>query len=78
MWYDMIKKPVQLIDYVHVYTGESKDGSLEKIFEELNVNHPSDYYAASLSISDLIQIDNKFFYVDGFGFKNIKSWWYLI
>lgn len=69
--------PVKLFDYVHVYRGEIDSDSLESIFQLLNVNHPNDYHARSLSVSDIICVvkDNcrEWYYVDDFGFKKLNE-----
>ena len=85
MHYDWLKKPLDIRDYVMVYSGvrtpwtyvTTAEALLEEIFDVLNVNHPADYHAASLSVSDvvcLIDTNNKreWWYVDGFGFKKLN------
>ena len=60
-------------DYVHVYCGSIKsetiNEALEQIWELLNINRPEDYHARSLSMSDLVMIDNKFYYCDSVGWS---------
>lgn len=73
--FDIIDK-ANLKDYVSVYTGKSNienDYELcEKLFEEFNCNHPSNFAGHSLSVSDIIEIkdDNNswFYYCDDIGF----------
>lgn len=72
-------RDVNLVDYVRVYEGEYP-GDLELVYAQLNENHPSDYFARSLSTSDVIRLkndDNKveWFYVDMIGFQkfNVKT-----
>lgn len=83
MHLDWCKKPVDIMDYVQVYAGkidkEIKDVDifLEELFERFNINQPDDYYAASMSVSDLICLigncNKRFwFYVDGKGFKEVE------
>lgn len=67
------------IDYVHheyyekTYEGEIETDKtnefeiLEEIFTLLNVNHPEDYKGHSLSVSDIVMINNKKYYCDSFG-----------
>ena len=78
--YDWCEKPIEIKDYVMVYAGRTAlrddvDDTLEDIFELLNNNHPHDYYAASLSVSDVVCLiignQRGWFYVDGFGFKKL-------
>ena len=65
-------------DYVHVYSGiieaETIDGALEKLFMKLNGNLPEDYYGRSLSVSDVVWLDNgtrrgTCYYCDSFGWS---------
>lgn len=48
---------------------------LERLFQILNVAHPADYKARSLSVSDVValQHDNgeRFYYCDVFGFREV-------
>ena len=70
---------VFLGEYVHVYDWETdnKEG-LEDIYERFNINHPTDYHARSLSVSDLIYIRDKEkneeygYLVDMIGFKKVN------
>lgn len=67
-------------DYEVVYHGNIDEininNTLEYIYYILNVNHPSDYKISSLSVSDVIGIENdnhkhEWWYVDSIGFKRI-------
>lgn len=71
-------KPIKMLDYVHVYCGNIDSDDLDDIYELLNVNHPADYYARSLSVSDIIcciKEPNKreWYYVDDFGFTKLDE-----
>lgn len=70
-------EPIKVVDYVFVYSGEITSNSLENVFELLNVNHPKDYHARSLSVSDVICVvdGNKrdWYYVDDIGFKKLDA-----
>lgn len=73
-------EPIRLVNYVHVYQGEIDSNNLEDIFELLNINHPADYYARSLSVSDIICcfddenfMKRNWYYVDDFGFKKLDE-----
>lgn len=67
-------------DYVHVYQGlisfEDDNQILENIFATLNIDHPKDYFARSLSVSDIIVIsdcgEKRAYYVQPIGFKQIE------
>ena len=83
--YEWIKDPsiIKIRDYVLVYAGnitENPEGDmqelLEWIFDILNGDYPDDYYAASLSVSDVVCLiysanKRKWFYVDGVGFMEL-------
>jgi len=72
--------------YNKVYTFEMenkafKDNGIKKIldyiFQKFNFDHPSDYKGRSLSVSDVIVVEQENFkaahFVDTFGFKTIKD-----
>lgn len=67
-------------DYVTVYAGQIYNvygnETLNHIYERLNINHPADYHARSLSVSDVVGLEVgkrewEWWYVDSFGFKRI-------
>ena len=59
--------------YEKVYEGEIEEPfDLEDIYCKFQGPKPEGYKGHSLSISDLIEIDEKFYYVDDFGFKEIQ------
>lgn len=66
-------------DYVRVYDGDiypvgEMEDMLNDIYEILNVDHPSDYHAHSLSVSDVVGLYNggwHWYYVDSIGFKEV-------
>lgn len=67
-----------LNDYEVVYEGdidctsESLNSVLEKIFTILNSDcSPFDYNGRSLSMSDIVKVDGKYFYCDTVGWKKI-------
>lgn len=68
---------VDINDYICVYEGEynrSKKniiGILENLYEIFNINRPSDYHGASMSVSDIIVLDDEYYYCDSFGFKKL-------
>lgn len=85
MNYDWIKEnhTIKLSDYTKAYEGNiedevSEDESidfvlylLEDIYFRFNSNPPSGYNDRSLSVSDIVMIDNRCFIVDSFGFKEL-------
>ena len=59
-------------DYHMVYDGEMNanlpiDTALELIYRHFNVNQPLDYGGRSLSVSDIVEIDRKFWYCNDSG-----------
>lgn len=64
-------------DYSFKYEGEieesSVDWALEKLFQKFNLDHPSDFTGHSLSVSDIIRLNKRFYYCDSFGFNDITS-----
>ena len=64
--------------YDVVYTGEVKPDDtlmvLERLFVKFNTNHPADFKGHSLSVSDVVELDGKFYYCDSFGYEEIKNW----
>ena len=79
MSYDFAKNHgFDIRDYEVVYEGEVEKGryiedTLENIFVKFNINRPEDFKGHSLSVSDIVQINGHFYYVDNFGFKVIDS-----
>ena len=93
LWWDIAKDKFNIDDYHKVYSGELIDSIvygdkvtayneddykvLEELFEMFNVNHPEDYKARSLSVSDVVAIVRKdvtrYYYCDSFGWKLILS-----
>lgn len=66
-------------DYKKVYEGEVIvdsfiiiDQVLDKIFEKFNINHPTDFTCHSLSISDIVKINDDAYYCQPIGWKNIN------
>lgn len=64
-------------EYNTVYTGEIEGTDpmeiLERIYFIFNTKHPSDYRGRSLSVSDLVALDNTgTYFCDSFGWKQIN------
>ena len=74
-----------LTDYEVVYEGtvdklefDEENGNsiyrtLDYLFVLFNLNHPTDFRGHSMSVSDIIELDNEFYYVDSIGFENITD-----
>lgn len=64
--------------YNEVYSGEvdpknSIMTTLEKLFYIFNRCHPSDFRGHSISMSDVVYLDGKYYYCDSFGFKELTN-----
>lgn len=61
--------------YRKAYEGNVEADNLEDVFYIFNMDHPGDYRARSLSMSDVVEIiehDNSTFHIcDTFGFKEV-------
>ena len=69
---------VNVSDYESKYQGKLKPGeTLDTLYERFNLHCPEDFTGHSLSVSDVIVLesgsDKKAFYVDSFGFCEIKD-----
>ena len=63
----------KLEDYNLVWEGEVEDGSdLDDIYRIFNVNHPEGYTGHSLSMSDVVFMDGKYFYCDDYGWEEVS------
>ena len=62
-------------DYKKVYEGEEEGEDnidiLDKLFEKFNLTHPVNFRGHSLSVSDVIILDDKMYYCDSIGWKEI-------
>ena len=79
------KNNFSLNDYEVVYEGnidpvtfdeESKQDInyiLEYLFTIFNFKYPTDFVGRSMSTSDVIELDGKYYYTDHFGFKKITD-----
>ena len=45
---------------------------LESMFTKFNINHPKDFRGHSLSVSDVVYINNGYWFCDDFGWKKIN------
>lgn len=72
-------KGVSANDYSCIYEGEiresraSRDSVLESLWRMFNIKHPEDYYGRSLSVSDIVAIDDKAYFCDYFGWVEIPD-----
>lgn len=70
------KKFFNLKDYQVMYEGEIEETStknaLEAIFVKFNVNPPKDFRGSSLSVSDVIKLGTKYYFVDNVDFVEVR------
>ena len=69
---------VKAEDYESMYKEELKPGeTLDTIYERFNIHRPKNFTGHSLSVSDVIVLESesekKAFYVDSFGFSELKD-----
>ena len=56
-----------------LHSGKKTVDKLEAIFEKFNDHRPEDFKGHSMSVSDVIVMGNKSFYVDKFDFQPLKE-----
>ena len=60
-------------DYVPVWKGEIEaetvNSALEELFIIFNTERPEYYFGRSLSVSDIVRLNGKYYYCDSFGWK---------
>lgn len=75
MPYDLIKDKFNIWDYDKVYEGTVEGDKdiemLEELFEIFNIRHPEDFHGHSLSTSDIVKLDDIFWYCDSIGWKKV-------
>lgn len=70
---------ISLKDYQSAFTGTLKNPSadnyenLNTVYHIFNVEHPENYKNRSLSVGDLVKLNDEFYYVDSIGFKNVTD-----
>lgn len=79
--YHVGKEP-EFDHYEVVYTADlppytNQAMMLEGLYTKFNIDHPSDFRGHSLSVSDIVALNNRgvvsFHYVDSFGFKELQD-----
>jgi hypothetical protein len=73
---DYDSKKFDFKDYVKVYEGHldnlAVDHALSVLWRTFNLEHPADYQGHSLSMSDIILLDSKYYYCQSIGWKEIE------
>lgn len=63
---------IKISDYTLVYTCKrTSSTSLDDLFREFNRDQPKDYNAHSLSVGDIVQLNNRFYFCDSCGWKEL-------
>ena len=66
-------------NYDKVYEGNAAEFNgelgerLEAIYQKFNLDHPEDYKGRSLSVSDVVVLEDKAYYVDDVGYKPLED-----
>ncbi len=60
------------MDAVSCVSDDLRD-KLEGIFQKFNIDRPDDFKGHSLSVSDVVVLNEKAYYVDSFGFQPLKE-----
>ena len=73
-----IKHNFNILHYKMVYTYKKIDNvwlddqdTLNEVFNIFNCNQPDDFGGRSISVSDIIMIDNRMYYVEPVGFTRV-------
>lgn len=75
---DLIKMgiDVKLKNYNEVYEGRSnltdRFDLLETLFDEFNLNHPPDFEGRSMSVSDIVQLNSRYYFCDSVGWQQVE------
>lgn len=67
-----------LDDYEVVYEGEVRirpavEEILESLFYTFNCQRPKDFKGRLMSVSDVVELNRKYYYCEAFGFKEISK-----
>jgi hypothetical protein len=77
-WWSWAKDEFNFKDYELVYEGdiEVKDvyETLEDLFRIFNGERPSDFKGHSLSVSDIVELNGKYYYCDNVGWTDITKY----
>lgn len=74
MGLDSMKKLGIAIDptiYDKVFDGTVDCTDLEDVFHKFNTDHPAGYTGMSMSVSDVAEVNGKFYFCDSIGFNEI-------
>ena len=76
-WWSWAQDRFNFKDYELVYEGDIKVEetyeTLEDLFKIFNVDRPADFKGHSLSVSDIVELDGKYYYCDNVGWTDITK-----
>ena len=67
----LYKMVYEMEDYEPKTMDTSDRAICDDIFTDFNIRRPEDFKGHSLSVSDIIQLEDKYYYVDSFGFAEV-------
>jgi hypothetical protein len=77
-WWSWAQDRFNFKDYTLTYEGEIEvedvNKTLEDLFTKFNINRPADFKGHSLSVSDIVELDGKYYYCDNVGWTEITKY----
>lgn len=77
-WWSWARDRFNFSDYELKYEGkvevEDVNKTLEDLFTKFNIKRPEDFKGHSLSVSDIIELDGKYYYCDNVGWTEITKY----
>ena len=77
-WWSWAQDRFNFNDYELKYEGEIEvedvNKTLEDLFTIFNINRPQDFKGHSLSVSDIVELDGKYYYCDNVGWTDITKY----
>ena len=55
----------------HVMSGKHHNALLEELFQKFNLDRPEDFRGHSLSMSDIVKLNDKLYYCDSIGWVEV-------
>ena len=69
---DFFNYYTQIYEYEDTFETNKEEHILEEIFTKFNISRPNDFKGHSLSVSDVIGLDDQLYFCDDIGFVLIK------
>lgn len=66
---DFKKYYTKKYEYEDTFTTNKEEVILDEVFTKFNLNRPNDFKGHSLSVSDVVSLDDKLYFCDGFGWR---------